>query len=127
MMSSLRSAAPERAWIPISKVPPSPAHAITTVSASPLLSSPALRPEAVEAAASNAVWKMGTLRDVWGKGPSITDQQQAGITRAVWGPSAFSAKRIACVAPHPWHATWPDVISSSVGIFAGLIPSLLSS
>ena len=40
----------------MSNVPPSPAQATTVVSVSPVISSPALTPVAVDAAVSNAQW-----------------------------------------------------------------------
>src|SRR4030066_101492 len=48
-MSSLRSAAPDRAWRPMSKVPPSPAQARTVV-LRPWTTLAALMPEAAPAA-----------------------------------------------------------------------------
>src|SRR4030042_4782003 len=101
MMSSLRSAAPESAWIPMSNVPPSPAQATTVVSLSPTISSPALSPEAEEAAVSKAQWKIGTPREEWGKGPSMTDQQHAGMHNAVFCPRALRTYLMASVAAHP--------------------------
>ncbi len=75
----------------MSKVPPSPAHASTVVRSRPSTRRAARMPAAVEAAVSKAVWYTGTLRAVWGNGPEMTDQQQAGISMMVSGPSAFRA------------------------------------
>jgi len=60
-----------------------------------------LSPEADEAAVSKAQWKIGTSSEEWGKGPSMTDQQQAGMHRAVFCPSALRTYRMARVAAHP--------------------------
>ncbi len=45
----------------------------------------------VAAAVSKAVWHTGTPKTEWGVGPSIIDQQQAGMTTMVLGPMAFMA------------------------------------
>src|SRR3989338_5799766 len=101
MISSFLSAAPDSAWSPISNVPPSPAYAITVISFIPCTSSPALMPEAVIAAVSNAQCSSGTPDAVYGKGPSHTAQQQAGAAIIVLRPSAFRINRIDIAAPHP--------------------------
>src|SRR4030066_568141 len=101
MLSSFRSAAPDRAWVPMSNVPPSPAQATTVVSVSPTISSPALSPEADEAAVSKAQWKIGTPREEWGKGPARTDQPQAGMHSAVFCPRALRTYLMARVAGQP--------------------------
>jgi hypothetical protein len=41
---------------------------------------------------------------VYGKGPLMIDQQQAGMTRMVCSPSAFKAYRMEIVAPQPAQA-----------------------
>ena len=68
-MSSFRSAAPDRACRPMSKVPPSPAQASTVVSLSPCMSRAARIPEAVAAVASNAMCSSGTPSADCGHGP----------------------------------------------------------
>ena len=61
----------------------------------------------------------------------MTDQQQAGMQRTVFCPKALSTNLMANVAPHPWHARWPEFINSSSGresfmVFSFFIFSLLS-
>src|ERR1019366_3024905 len=115
-MFSLRSAAADNAWMPISNVPPSPAQAQTVVFVSPFRSSAARTPDAAAAADANGVCISGTPAALYGAGPSITDQQHAGTTSTVARPSALSARRIDSVAPHPAQPRWPGDITSSDGI-----------
>jgi hypothetical protein len=49
----------------------------------------AASPAAVEAAVSKAQWKIGTDKEEWGKGPSMTAQQQAGMQTTVFRPRAL--------------------------------------
>jgi hypothetical protein len=58
----------------------------------------------VDAAASKAQWKIGTLNEEWGKGPSMTAQQQAGMQTTVFRPRALRTYLMAMVAPQPWQA-----------------------
>ncbi len=111
----------------MSKVPPSPAQAMTVVSVSPVISRPALTPAAVEAAVSKAQWKMGTLSEEWGKGPSMTAQQQAGMQTIVFSPRALSTYLMAIVAPQPWQARCPGLISSSSGRVSFIVRSFFIS
>jgi hypothetical protein len=53
-------------WSPISKVPPSPAHARTCVFVLPSMSRPALRPAAVAPTVPNEQWKKGSFEVVMG-------------------------------------------------------------
>jgi hypothetical protein len=61
----------------------------------------ALTPAAVEAAASKAQCRNGTATAEACHGPLITDQQHAGTTNAVSGPSPLRSRRIAKAPPHP--------------------------
>jgi len=76
MKFSFRSAAPDRDWSPISKVPPSPAMASTVVSSSPLIFKAFAMPAAVGAAISKAEWKQGTVSTLFGKLALITAWHQ---------------------------------------------------
>jgi hypothetical protein len=116
MMSSFLSAAPERAWMPMSKVPPSPAHATTQISSIPLFRYAALIPAAVEAAVSKAQLKKGTSMIDRGKAPGMIVQQQAGTVRVVGFPKPFNASLMEREAPQPAQAKFPEVRSSSSGI-----------
>ncbi|OPY10335.1 MAG: hypothetical protein A4E67_00572 [Syntrophaceae bacterium PtaB.Bin038] len=66
MKSSLRSTAPERAWNPMSKVPPSPAQVTTVVSVSPFMSRAARTPLATAPPVSKAEWMTGIFSVVVG-------------------------------------------------------------
>ncbi len=66
MKSVPRSAAPERAWSPMSKVPPSPAKATTVVSVRFRAASPAAIPEAEAAVLAKVLFTLGTRTGVRG-------------------------------------------------------------
>ncbi len=115
-MSVCLSAAPERPWNPMSKVPPSPPQAITRVSLSPWVSRAALSPAAAAAADRKGVWRRGTSREKKGWAPAMMDQQDAGMTTMVFGPRALRARRMDGAAPQPGQAGCPGLKSSSRGM-----------
>src|SRR3972149_4454444 len=100
----------------MSTVPPSPAKPTTVASLTPILSRPARRPEIDAPVASKALSRNGTVTHVRGKGPDITAQQHAGTVMTALGPTPFRTYRIARVAPHPGHPTWPGSMYSSFWI-----------
>src|SRR3989337_253179 len=57
-----------------------------------------------------------TVTQVLGNAPDITAQQHAGTVMIAPGPTPFRTYRIARVAAHPGHPTWPDSMYSSAGI-----------
>ena len=66
MKSVPRSAAPESAWMPMSKVPPSPAMATTVMSLRFMAASPATRPEAEAAVLAKVQFRQGMPTEVMG-------------------------------------------------------------
>ena len=99
-MFSLRSAAADSAWMPMSNVPPSPAHAQHGRLGVALdVERRADAAEAAAAAEANGVCMNGTPAALYGDGPSITDQQHAGIDEhgvrpeRLAGPCAWPAPR----------------------------------
>jgi len=90
MKSSLRSAAPESAWMPMSPVPPSPAMASTVISFSrPVALSPARTPEAAAAVDGNATLIQGTSTEASGNIPPSTVRQLAGTVITMRPSSAL--------------------------------------
>src|SRR3989304_3223972 len=100
----------------MSTVPPSPANPPTGAPCAPIASSPDRRPEIDAPVASNALSRNGTVTHVRGNAPDITAQQHAGTVMIAPGPTPFRTYRIARVAAHPGHPTWPESMYSSAGI-----------
>src|SRR3972149_9198222 len=116
MMLSFLSAVADKAWMPISRVPPSPAQASTWVSFLPITSRAARIPEADIAAVSKDMRRVGILRDEEGNAPAIVPAQEGGMTTIVSGPRALKTHLMARAAPHPGQAVCPEHISSSCGM-----------
>ena len=115
MKFSFRSAAPERDWSPISKVPPSPAKARTVVSSSPLIFRAQAMPAAVGAAISKAEWKQGTVRVLFGEAALITPTQEGMMTTMVFSPRTFKTNRMVAATPQPGQAICPGrMVSFSI-------------
>src|SRR4030067_5919 len=112
--------------MPMSAVPPSPAIPRTIVSSLPLALRALFVPVAQAAVFSNATSWYGTFHATHGYVPPKTSMQHAGFWTTVLGPSIFIKLRTAIAPPHPAHAVWPLLKSSSSGIsLSFMAPHLL--
>ena len=84
-----RSTMPDRACMPMSAVPPSPAQPMTVTSLTPRASRAARMPDMDAPVTSKAVLRWGMSKHVLGKTPGMTAQQQAGMLMMVLGPVAL--------------------------------------
>src|SRR3972149_6385222 len=98
-MSSFRSAAPLRACIPMSAVPPSPAKATTVTSSFPSCLRARLIPDAQIADVSKRTWRLGTLNALNGFVSLKMRWDEAGMEAAVSGPRTFIAIRTLMAPP----------------------------
>lgn len=112
MKLSFRSAAPERDWRPMSKVPPSPAKARVVMSSRPCSFRACAMPDAVGAAISKAEWKHGTEKVLFGYVALITPTHDGRMTTMVFSPRTLSTSRMVVASPHPGQAMWPGLMYS---------------
>src|SRR4030042_844448 len=117
-MSCPRSSAPDRAWSPMSEVPPSPAMATALMGflgMRPLrisAFSPASTPDPTAAAFSKATWIQGTSHAVVGKAEEIISMHPVALAMTIFWPRALSTYRTAKTSALPWQARWPGTIGS---------------
>ena len=98
----------------MSKVPPSPAIAITFVSVFPSFFSADSMPAATAAAHSNATCMYGTGHDVAGYADETISEHDVAFDIITFFPDAFRMLRMAIVAGHPAHAVCPQYNSSAM-------------
>src|SRR4030067_263414 len=101
MKSSFRSAAAERAWMPISNVPPSPATARTVVVVFPWMSRAARTPDAAAPAEAKGVLYEASFMGEVGKAPEIVPKQPAVIPTMGFSPRLWKTLGRTMGMAHP--------------------------